>query len=178
MFVTYDGAGRVVDAVAADEWDLAFLAFDPLRAQQIAFSRPYRVIEGALLVRAQESWTDWHELDHPGIRVAAARGAAYALHLERALKSAALVYALTSADTPDLYLREGLDAAAGIREPLQAWAERHPGHRVMEPAFMQIRQAVAVPAARGAEVAAEIDAIVSMLIDSGFIASLFASRED
>ena len=32
-FLTYDGAGKVVDAVGKGAWDLAFLAIDPVRAR-------------------------------------------------------------------------------------------------------------------------------------------------
>ncbi|AZD61084.1 hypothetical protein C4K18_3111 [Pseudomonas chlororaphis subsp. aurantiaca] len=42
----YDAAGKVFAALENGSWDLAFLAIDPLRAQKIAFSSPYVVIEG------------------------------------------------------------------------------------------------------------------------------------
>src|SRR5438445_11820317 len=37
-YVTYDTAGKVADAVRQDAWDVAFLANDPERANEIAFS--------------------------------------------------------------------------------------------------------------------------------------------
>ena len=48
----YDAAGKVTDAVKAGEWDIAFVAIEPARAQGIAFTAPYVVIEGTYLVGA------------------------------------------------------------------------------------------------------------------------------
>ena len=46
-FIQFPAAGKVVDAVNRDEWDLAFLAIDPLRSKSILFTDPYVIIEGA-----------------------------------------------------------------------------------------------------------------------------------
>src|SRR4029079_10204949 len=48
--VTYDSAGRVVEALKSGAWDVAYLAIDPARAVDIGYSAPYVVIEGAYLV--------------------------------------------------------------------------------------------------------------------------------
>src|SRR5215467_10099744 len=50
--VGYDSAGKMVDALQAGEWDVAFLAVDPGRAEQIGFTAPYLEIEGTYLVAA------------------------------------------------------------------------------------------------------------------------------
>ena len=39
-FTCHDAAASVVAAANQDEWDLAFLAIDPARADRIAFSAP------------------------------------------------------------------------------------------------------------------------------------------
>src|SRR6516162_4208668 len=49
-YVTFDAAGKVFDALKEGLWDIAFLAVDPVRAQGIAFTAPYVVIEGVYLV--------------------------------------------------------------------------------------------------------------------------------
>ena len=51
-FVLFEAAGKVADAAKAGVWDVAFLAIDPGRANDIAFTAPYVVIEGTYLVRA------------------------------------------------------------------------------------------------------------------------------
>ncbi len=55
-FVSFDGAGGVFDAAKAvppdpQAWDVAFLAIEPVRAAEIAFTAPYVLIEGTYLVR-------------------------------------------------------------------------------------------------------------------------------
>ena len=49
-FVRYEGAGKVVEALTMAAWDVCFLAIDPLRAADIAFTAPYVVIEGVYMV--------------------------------------------------------------------------------------------------------------------------------
>jgi len=49
--VVFKSAGESVNAVAAEQADVGFFAIDPLRGEQIAFTAPYVVIEGAYLVR-------------------------------------------------------------------------------------------------------------------------------
>src|SRR3954451_4954067 len=44
--VPFDAAGKVSAAVASDAWDIAFLALDPERAREIAFTAPYVLING------------------------------------------------------------------------------------------------------------------------------------
>ena len=49
-FVPYDAAGKVVEGLKSQAWDICFLAIDPLRAADISFTAPYAVIEGTYLV--------------------------------------------------------------------------------------------------------------------------------
>ena len=43
-FVPYDAAGKVVEGLKSQAWDVCFLAIDPLRAADISFTAPYAVI--------------------------------------------------------------------------------------------------------------------------------------
>src|SRR5262249_39077838 len=43
---TFDAAGKVFEALKAGGIDIAFLAIEPVRAAEIAFSPPYVIIEG------------------------------------------------------------------------------------------------------------------------------------
>ena len=49
-FVPYDAAGKVVEGLKSQAWDVCFLAIDPLRAADLSFTAPYAVIEGVYLV--------------------------------------------------------------------------------------------------------------------------------
>lgn len=147
-FIPYDGAGKVVESAGADAWDLAFLAVDPKRATEIAFTQPYVTIEGVFVVAQEAPWHSLADLDQPGVRICVGRGAAYDLHLSRALKHAEIVRVPTSSEALPYFLLQGLEAGAGIRQPAAAFVARNPGARLIEEPFMEIRQAMAVPIAR------------------------------
>jgi polar amino acid transport system substrate-binding protein len=83
---TYRGAGQVVEAVKLEEVDIAFVAIDPLRAQDVAYTAAYVIIEGAYLVRDGSALTDNAQVDQKSHRVVAAKGSAYDLFLTRELK--------------------------------------------------------------------------------------------
>ncbi|MEK1837620.1 MAG: restriction endonuclease, partial [Pseudomonas sp.] len=51
----------------------------------------------------------------------------------------------TSAGAVDLYIEQVLDAAAGVRQPLESVAADNANYRVIDGAFTSIRQAMAVP---------------------------------
>src|SRR5471032_3092297 len=170
---TYDAAGKVFAALAEGAWNLAFLAIEPVREQEIAFSAPYVIIEGTYLVKADSPYVNVEELDQPGKRLAVGKGAAYDLYLSRTLKHAELMRAETSAGAVDLFIEQQLDAAAGVRQPLQKVAHAHPQYRVLEGHFTAIRQAMAVPRhciAGASYVAAFIEARKA----SGFVAQALA----
>lgn len=143
--VTYDAAGKVFAALETGDWNVAFMAIEPVRAAEIAFSAPYVIIEGTYLVAQASPCRQVAELDRPGARIAVGKGAAYDLYLSRTLKHAQLVRAETSAAAITLFLEQGLDAAAGVRQPLVAAAAATPGYRVLPGHFTAIQQAMAVP---------------------------------
>ena len=174
--VTFDAAGKVFAALEEGVWDLAFLAIEPVREQQIAFSAPYVIIEGTYLVAANSPFVAVEDLDRPGLRLAVGKGAAYDLFLTRTLKHAQLVRAETSAAAVDLFFDKELDAAAGVRQPLQKVADADPRYRVLEGAFMAIRQAMAVPRDREAG-AAYVRAFVERKKAEGFVHAALKARE-
>ena len=83
--VVFKSAGESVNAVAAEQADVGFFAIDPLRGEQIAFTAPYVVIEGAYLVRQDSSITRQEEVDCTGQRVVVGKGSAYDLYLTLSL---------------------------------------------------------------------------------------------
>jgi polar amino acid transport system substrate-binding protein len=168
-YVTYDTAGKMADAVKEGAWDVAFLAGDPARASDIAFSKPYVQIEGTYLVRKDSAFTKVDDLDRKGVRIAVGNKTAYDLHLTRALKNAELVRAPTSADAIAEFKSQRLDAAAGVKNPLVLAAAADPSLRVIEGNFMVIGQASGVP--RGREAAAKyLTGFIEEMKRSGFVA--------
>jgi polar amino acid transport system substrate-binding protein len=175
--VTFDAAGKVFAALEEGAWNIAFLAIEPVREEQIVFSEPYVIIEGTYLVATDSPYVDVDDLDQPGLRLAVGKGAAYDLFLTRTLKHAQLERAETSAAAVDLFFDKGLDAAAGVRQPLQKVVDADPRYRVLQGAFTAIRQAMAVPRNREAG-AAYVKAFVERKKAEGFVhAALSASGQ-
>jgi polar amino acid transport system substrate-binding protein len=176
-FVHFDSARKVFETVDAGVWDVAFLAIDPLRAAGISFTAPYVIIEGSYLVPEDSPLRTIADVDRAGVRVAAGRGTAYDLYLSRELKQAQLVRAPNSADAIGLFVEQGLEAAAGVRQPLVAFAASHPGLRVIEGSFTKIEQAMGTAKARTAG-AAYLRRFIEEMKAAGFIAdALRASNQ-
>jgi len=173
--VTFDAAGKVFAALEEGAWSVAFLAIDPVREEQIAFSEPYVLIEGTYLVGADSIYQHVQDLDQPGLKIAVGKGAAYDLFLSRSLKHAQLERATTSAGAVDLYIEQGLDAAAGVRQPLEKVAASNPAYRVLDGAFTSIRQAMAVPRTRVAG-AAFVRAFVERMKAEGFVRAVLSEN--
>jgi polar amino acid transport system substrate-binding protein len=149
-YVTYDTAGKMADAVKQGAWDVAMLADDPLRANEISFSKPYVQIEGTYMVRQDSPLKRIEDFDRKGVRIAVGNKTAYDLYLSRTLQHAELVRAPTSIDAIALFRSDRLDAVAGVKNPLMAVAAKEPGLRVIEGNFMVIGQAAGVPKGRDA----------------------------
>lgn len=143
--VTFDAAGEVFRALDDIDWRLAFLARDPVRAERIHFSEPYVLIEGTYLVHQEAGFQQVGDLDSKGVRIAVGKGAAYDLFLTRELQQATLVRAPTSTAAVDLFVDQGFEAAAGVRQPLEHYAGTHAGYRVLPGRFTAIEQCMAIP---------------------------------
>ena len=167
-FVPYAAAGRVVEGVKTKSWDIAFVAIDPARAVDIAYSPPYVVIEGAYMVRNDSPIRANAEVDRAGVRVAVGKGSAYDLHLTRELKAATIVRAPTSPAVVDLFMADRLEVAAGVRQQLELDAKRVAGVRMLPGRFMVINQAMGTPRERSAG-AAYLRTFVEEMKSSGFV---------
>ena len=144
-FVDYPSAHAVVED-AQHGWDIAFLAVDPLRADRLAFSRPYHRVEATFLLRADGDATTCAQVLGDGHRIVSARGAAYHSRLAVELHGDRLIVADSPAEAAELFRQGHGDALCGIRETLARAGM--PGTRLLSDSFARIDQAVAVP--RGA----------------------------
>ncbi len=148
--IPFDAAGKVVEAAAGDIWDLAFLARDPVRAEQIAFSAPYLTIEGVYVVRDGSAFYAPGDVDQAGVRVCVGRGAAYDLYLTRSLAQAEIVRCPSSQQALDDFVAGKGDVAAGIRAAVETLVASQAGLRLIGEPFMAIEQTLAVPRAKAA----------------------------
>jgi polar amino acid transport system substrate-binding protein len=147
-FVQFTAAGKVTDALKSGVWDIAFLAIEPARAAEIAFTAPYVLIEGTYMVPQDSALKVIEDVDRAGVRIAVNKGSAYDLYLTRTLKHATLVRHDT--DGIGMFKRDKLEAAGGVRQPLESYAKQDPSVRVMAGRFMAIQQAMGMPKGRGA----------------------------
>ena len=176
QLVTFEAAGKVVEALKAGTLDIAFVAIDPARAVDISYSAAYVVIEGAYLVEQNSPIRSNDEVDRPGIRVAVGAGSAYDLYLARELKQAKLVRAPTSPAVVDTFLAQKLEVAAGVKQQLEADAKRLPGLRLLDGRFMVINQAMGTPVGRNAG-AAYLRDFVEEMKATGFVAQALARHK-
>jgi polar amino acid transport system substrate-binding protein len=168
-FITYDTAGKVLEALKSEAWDVAFVASDPARAAEIEFTAPYVIIEGNYVVPASSELTEPSHVDRPGVRIAVVRASAYDLYLSRTIQSAELVRADTGEDSMDLLLKKEVEAVAGVKQILSAFMGRTSGLRMIEPRFMAIQQAMGTHKGRSAG-AAYLRTFIEEMKAAGFVA--------
>jgi polar amino acid transport system substrate-binding protein len=150
--ITYPAAGKVVDAVVRDEWDIAFLAIDPERGLEIDYTDAYMTIEGSYAVRDNATIKTNEEVDREGVRVVVGAGSAYDLYLSRNLKNATIVRASTSQAVTETMMENSFEVAAGVRQQLQGDLQKFPELRLLDGRFMAIHQAMALPKNKGVAV--------------------------
>jgi polar amino acid transport system substrate-binding protein len=170
-YVTYKSPGELADAVEAGAWDIGLIGAEPQRAEKIAFSPAYVEIEATYLVPAGSSLQSLADVDKPGVRIAVMGRAAYGLWLDRNIKQAELVRSDTLASATEQFVRDKLDALAGLRPALLADVEKLPGARILDGKFMAVQQAVGTPR-KNAAGAAFLRDFVEQAKASGFVAGL------
>lgn len=147
-FVDYERAIDVSSSVEKDEWDVCFLAVDPERAKTIDFTEPYIGIEGSYLAAAHCPAKDTAALVNSGAKVGSVDGSAYSLNLlHQPVAKNLIMYSDIHAALDALDAQEVV-AIAGIASAMQGEADKRVGSRVLQPAFMEIRQAMAMPHGR------------------------------
>jgi polar amino acid transport system substrate-binding protein len=169
-----DAAGKSVDVVTQERADIGFFAIDPKRGEGIRFTAPYVFIEGWYAVRDASPLTAVEEVDVPGTRVVVGHGSAYDLFLSRELKQATVVRAPTSPAVVDYFIEQGADVAAGVKQQLEADAQRLGGLRLLPRRFMLIQQAMGCPRGRGGAAAEVLAGYVEDMKRSGFVAKALA----
>jgi len=148
--VAFESAGKMFDAVKAAAWDVAFLAIDPERADQISFTAPYIEIEGTYLVPSGSTVHALGDVDRAGVRIGVSEKSAYDLFLSRSLQHAQLIHAPDPNSAFELIVSGKVDVIAGVRQHLVANSQKLPGSRVLEGRFMSIQQALGIPKDRDA----------------------------
>jgi polar amino acid transport system substrate-binding protein len=173
QFLCFDAARKSFESLKNGSADIGFLAIEPAREAEVSFTGPYVIIEGVYAVPDNSPIKTADDVDHKDVRIGVKEGSAYDLFLTRTLKNAEVV---RGSDGTDVFREQNLDVAAGVRQPLTRYVNEHPGLRLIEPRFMEIRQAVAIP--KGRDIAFLRD-LVETLKANGFVAdALIRSDQD
>ena len=163
----FDAARKSYEAMATGRADMCFLAVEPAREAEVAFTAPYVVIEGVFAVPRDSGLTTVADVDRDGVRIGVKRGSAYDLYLTRTLQHAGIV---RGEDGVDAFRAEGLEVAAGIRQPMTEFVAAHPEYRLIEDRFMQIQQAVGTTRTRLPGTVRFLRDLVEELKANGFVA--------
>jgi polar amino acid transport system substrate-binding protein len=166
--VIYSGAGKVFEHADQDKWDIGFLAIDAMRAQKIAFTQPYIVIEATYAVRADASFKDVEDVDTAGVRVLTSTGSAYDMHLTKTLRHATLERSGTPLESFSEFRAGRCDAVAGVRASLEGAFAQSPEIRILPGVLTSVSQAMVLPDRDDPRIAA-LDDFVARAIESGFV---------
>jgi len=162
----FDAAGKSFEALKAGKVDIVFLAIEPVRAAEVAFTAPYVIIEGVYMVAKDSPIRSNDEVDRAGIRIGVNKASAYDLFLTRSLKHATLVRGEGGLDQ---FVGQKLEVVAGVKQPLVAYVKAHPNMRLLDGRFMEIQQAMGT--VKGRDVGARwLHGFIEELKASGFIA--------
>jgi len=164
--VPFDAAGKAFEALKAGRIDIVFLAIEPVRAAEIDFTAPYVIIEGVYMVPKESALRTPADVDSDGVRIGVNRNSAYDLYLTRTLKHAKLMRSDSGIEN---FVKDKLEASAGVKQPMVAYAKAHPEYRIIEQRFMEIQQAMGTPKGRTAG-AKYLAAFIEEMKASGFVA--------
>ncbi|MGH9782948.1 MAG: ABC transporter substrate-binding protein [Terriglobia bacterium] len=146
--IGYPTPGELAEAASYGAWDVAFLGAEPQRAKEIDFTAAYVEIEATYLVPAGSLLREIPDVDREGVRIAVPEKSAYELYLSRTLKHAKLVHAKGGDAAFKLFVKEKLDALAGLRPRLVKDHEKLPGSRIIYGRFTAVQQAIGIPRGR------------------------------
>ena len=144
--VGYANPAALVKSFGGNEWDIAFLAFDPARAKEVDFSPPYMEVDNTYLVTANSKIVSVEAADRSGVTIAVPERSAPDLFLSRNLKAAQVLRLPGGAEAAIQALTSGkADAYAENAHMLSLYAERLPGARVLDGRYTVIQHAIATP---------------------------------
>jgi len=151
--IGYSAIAKMVEDAKTGEWDVAVVAFDPARKNVVDFAPPHIVVDLTYLVAPGSTIRSVPEADKPGVSIAAAKGAATTLFLQRTLKSAQVMQADNEPAAFGLIKDGKAQAYAQNRYMLLGLADGLPGARVLEDRFSAAEMCLVVPKGRGAALA-------------------------
>ena len=141
-YVLFDTPGELADAAVEDIWDIGNIGAEPERAKTIAFTAAYAEIEATYLVPAGSPIRSVDAVDREGVRIGVSGRSAYGLWLSDNIEHAQLVKAEGVDTSFDVFVKQGLEALAGLRPRLVKDVEQLPGARILDGQFTAVQQAI------------------------------------
>jgi len=175
-YVPYKTPGELADAADSGAWDIGLIGAEPQRAAKIAFTAAYCEIEATYLVPEGSQLKAIADVDQRGVRIAVTGRSAYGLWLDRNIHNATLVRSDTLDSAYDQFVREKLDALAGLRPRLLSDIKKLPGARILDGQFTAVQQAIGT-ARQNAAGAAFLRSFVEEAKASGLVAGLIARHK-
>lgn len=172
-FVGYDTPAQLTDAVGKGAWSVGFLAADPARSAEIAFSPAYLEIPAGYLAPPGSPLTSTQEVDRAGVRISVAAKSAYEFWLSRNIRHAKLVMAQGAPASYDVFVREHLEVLAGLKPMLLSEQRKFAGSRILEGRFTAVQQAIGVSKDH-ADSAAFLRTFVEDITRDGAVAEIIA----
>ena len=140
------GVAGVIASVKTGTADIGFVAYDPVRAEEVDFSQTYLLAHNTYIVRSDFPARSVSDLDRAGMRIGVGERDAGDLFLSRNLEAAEL-RRMPSSDLPagiKLLMAGDLDAYAANRTRLLDISAREPGLRLLPDNFYSVEQAIIV----------------------------------
>jgi polar amino acid transport system substrate-binding protein len=175
--VRCESVPKVLEAMRTGLADVCFMAIEPSREAEIAFSTPYAVVEGVFVVPRDSAIATVADVDREDVRIGVVRDSSHDLFLSRTLRHASVVRGDRGVDV----LRDqGLEVAAGTRHLMARYVSGNPGFRLVEGRFMQVKQAVGTTRTRTPRTLEFLRSVIEELKANGFIADAIrrANRPD
>ncbi len=172
--IEYTAIAKLVEDAKTGEWDIAVVAFDPARRSVLDFASPHIVVDLTFLVAPGSTIRSVTEADRAGVNIAAARGAATTLYLQREFKQAQVVQAENEPAAFNLIKEGKAQVYAQNRYVLLGLADDLPGARVLEDRFSAAEMSIALPKGRPAALA-YVSEFVEQSKKSGIVSRAIAA---
>ena len=175
-YLPYARPGELADAADSGVWDIGLIGAEPQRAEKIAFTPAYVEIEATYLVPPGSRLHSIAEVDRADVRIAVTARSAYDLWLERNIRHATLIRSDSLASATEKFVRDKLDALAGLRPGLLGDVQKIPGARILDGQFTAVQQAIGTARSNPAG-AAFLRDFVEQAKTSGLVASLIEKHK-
>lgn len=143
--IAYQSAGALADSVSSNAWEISVLGIEAERASVIDFAPPLTQIEATYIVPADSPIKRIGDVDRKGVRIAVAAKSAYELYLSRTIRNAQIVQVNGLKGAEDHFMREKLEALAGLKPALLELQPRLAGSRILDGHFTLVRHTVGTP---------------------------------